>query len=78
MKKLFILFLPIFCFASEPKFHFEDCVKVTKGFYQGCKGRITGLSDPDKYYVTGECKIYRFSDTIKESDLTAANGCEKI
>lgn len=39
--------------GSQPKFHFRDCVKVTKGFYSTCQGRITSmLSDQEEEYCS--------------------------
>jgi hypothetical protein len=64
---LLILFSS-FGFASEPKFHYGDCVKIAKGFFKGCKGHTT-LYTSGKYDVDGDCKFGSFHETFEENEL---------
>lgn len=83
MKKLiFVLFLSLSCSASEPKFHFKDCVKVNKGFYRDCKGTVEELittMGPDVLYTVNveDCKGSGFYNNFSEEDLTLSTGCGK-
>ena len=80
MLKYFALLLISFtCVASEPKFHFMDCVNITQGFYGGCKGSVTSFirgnnSDGPSYIVeVDSCKgkSQSFSDIFDQNDLEA-------
>ena len=84
--KLFFLamFLGLACYAAEPKFKFNDCVKVTKGFYLDCYGHVTGYLDlgdlrKNMYTVDSEnCRGGRpFSADFVEKDLEACKGTSK-
>lgn len=87
MRKFFILFLVVLpCLASEPKFHYMDCVKVAKGFYKGCKGKVVSYiarfctingqgTDPNSYSVDVEdCRGGNFVQDFNEDEL---RGCKK-
>ena len=52
-------------------FHFRDCVVVTKGFYEGCQGRVQEeiSSDPIKYDVALDCKDYQFNVLFSANEL---------
>jgi hypothetical protein len=41
--------------GDEPEFHYGDCVKVMRGFYSGCHGRIGGYSGNNDYEITLSC-----------------------
>ena len=76
MRKFIFVFLSLSCFASEPKYHFKDCVEVVGGFYGGCKGTVqeyTGLH----YGVGIDCKNEEFYGYFKEEDLKSSTGCKK-
>jgi hypothetical protein len=63
-----ILFLTLPCIASEPKFHFGDCVKIRKGFFKGCRGHAS-MYVSGKYEVDGECGFGSFHETFEENEL---------
>lgn len=77
MKTILFIFLSLSCLASEPKFHFRDCVSIKNGFYSGCKGTVLKL-ETDGYYEVNvdDCKGYGFYDTFNEKDLEPAKGCK--
>lgn len=78
MKKFTLLFLPVICLAGEPKFHYMDCVKVTNGFYRGCKGRVQRLEEVSNYEVyISDCRENSTIVTFEEKDLELSNGCKK-
>jgi hypothetical protein len=62
MKYLKLILLLIVCNGScavhaQEKFHYDDCVKVNKGFYEGCVGRIKeGHFNDSSYMVYLTCK----------------------
>jgi hypothetical protein len=66
--------------ASEPKFHFRDCVKVTRGFYRGCYGVVENQDGGDDFYgVDGnDYKGNSFYGFFRESDLKLLpiKGCQ--
>lgn len=77
LKYLLILLLTIPCLASqekEPKFHFEDCVKVKRGFYKDCYGKVEQFYY-GSYTVDVDCKDTRFSFDFQEDNLQLAKGC---
>jgi hypothetical protein len=81
MLKYFALFLiSLSCFASEPKFHYMDCVKVVQGFYRGCKGKVTDYmggnnSEAPSYVVDfDDCKGHPLTQDFYENELEA---CKK-
>lgn len=77
MKILLFLFISLTCLASEPRFHFKDCVEITQGFYQGCKGTVEDMqSDSSEYGIKAEdCRGGNFYDWFKENELKPAKGC---
>ena len=79
MLKYFVLLLiASTCFAYEQKFHFMDCVKVNKGFYKDCKGKVTQFYGIDMYEVAiNNCKSESFYGNFEEDQLELAKGCEK-
>ncbi len=79
MLKYFILLLIAFtCLASEPKFHFKDCVKITSGFYKGCRGTVEEFYGVDTYQVTiGNCRGSSFYGIFNEDLLQLTKGCSK-
>lgn len=81
MLKYLVLFLiSLTCLASDPKFHFMDCVKISRGFYKGCKGNVTSyyLSADANKPVYGvditNCRGETFSSDFEEEQL---EGCKK-
>ena len=68
------------CVASEPKFHYMDCVNIIEGFYRGCKGNVVAYysgnnSDGPSYAVEVEdCKNQMFTRDFDEKSL---EGCKK-
>ena len=42
--------------TTNSKFHFGDCVRVIKGFYQGCRGRVKDMHFGEQYEVYLTCK----------------------
>jgi ribosomal protein L24 len=55
-----------------------DCVKVNKGFYKGCKGKVTKFYGVDTYEVAiNNCKSESFYVNFEEDQLELAKGCEK-
>jgi len=75
LKYSFLILISLTCLASEPKFHFMDCVKITKGFYRGCVGKV-GLyfdgktAEPNYYEVQVEdCKGGAFYANFIENEL---------
>lgn len=83
MKKFIyvLMFLSLTCIAGEPKFHFKDCVKVTNGFYRGCKGTVedsNGVEGGRTYGVSIEsCKGEGFWANFNEDELEASTNCPK-
>lgn len=74
---MMFLMLSLAAYAAEPKFHFKECVKVTKGFYKDCKGRVDSYLDYDKNYnVDLNCKGSSAYVSFKEEDLEATTGCQ--
>lgn len=51
--------------------HFNDCVVVTKGFYEGCKGTVEEewSDNPVQYSVDLQCKNKEFSAFFKADEL---------
>lgn len=83
MLKYIVLFLmALTCTASEPKFHFMDCVKILNGFYKNCKGNVVSHSNQGAitqlYSIYGvevdDCKGNSFTSTFDEDQL---EGCKK-
>jgi hypothetical protein len=79
-----LILISLSCMASEPKFHFRDCVKVTKGFYRGCVGAVENYNgknrDGENTYGVGsnDCNGEQFYEFFKESDLKLLpiKGCQ--
>ena len=73
---LFLVFLPLISIAKEPKYHYKDCVKVTSGFYKGCRGYTESYIEPDTYIVTADCGAMESVDiTINEKQLEPNKSC---
>lgn len=78
MKYLFLVVLPIVCIASEPRFHFKDCVKVVKGFYRNCLGTVEDMNGNDHYYVNvQDCRGAGFTTVFNENELALSKGCQE-
>lgn len=77
MKILYLLFLPIICLASEPKFHFGECVKVTTGFYKDCVGRVVRMEGQQHFEINGYCNDASFFESFDEKDLKLSKGCRE-
>ena len=82
--KYLLLLLPIVCFASsKPKFHFKDCVKITDGFYLGCRGTIEGFTEgtasvEDRYSIRiDDCKGGQAYAELDEEEIVLSKGCSK-
>ena len=77
MLKYFIfLFMALTCLASEPKFHYMDCVQIVKGFYKDCTGNVTSYDEDNSSYTVeiDACKSGRTTLEVSETDL---KGCKK-
>ena len=81
MLKYFVLLLiSLTVYAAEPKFHFMDCVKITKGFYEGCKGNVIGYTpgsgsyQPHYMVEVNNCKG---KDLTADFDDDQLEGCKK-
>jgi hypothetical protein len=65
---IFFWLLSMVCAAAdEPRFHFEDCVQVTSGFYRDCHGFVKGRAigyEAETYDVSAVCP---HGGVIKES-----------
>lgn len=73
-----LLLLAIPCFASEPKFHFMDCVRVTRGFYRSCTGTIESWNGSNKYNIqSNDCRGESIYAQLEENDLELSKGCSK-
>ena len=78
MLKYFVLLLiASTCLASEPRFHFMDCVKIKSGFYEGCKGTVEEFDG--KYYSVqiDDCRGSGVYIESEETNLKPAKGCAK-
>lgn len=80
MKYMILLFLSASCFAAEPKFHYGDCVKVTRGFYAGSSGVIDQYRDTTSEYTVHISKVSSGMyldeyEWINESELSLSKGC---
>lgn len=45
--------------GAEPKFHYQDCVSVTSGFYRGCHGRVNSyvqIDGKEQYEINLTCR----------------------
>ena len=51
LKYFLLLLLAIPSLASEPKFHFGDCVRVEKGFYKDFSGQVARETNNKKLSV---------------------------
>jgi hypothetical protein len=79
LKYFALIFISLTCLASEPKFHYMDCVKIIDGFYTGCKGHVvsyrSSTAEGPNYNVDVEdCKGQGFFDYFDEDQLEA---CKK-
>ena len=54
--------------------HFKDCVIVTKGFYQDCRGVVEEEWNDSQYDVRLTCKNETFNARFTASELKK---CEK-
>ena len=83
MHKFLILFLLVLpCLASEPKFHYMDCVKVIQGFYEGCTGNVISYniySDKDSSYTVGvdTCNGKDAGGLVQDFKEGELKGCRK-
>jgi len=66
---MFVLLGSVFtatALGSQPKFHFRDCVRVNKGFYSGCAGRVAGfLADTEEEYCADQANKHVVVETYK-------------
>lgn len=62
-----MLFVALCALAGEPKFHYQDCVTVTSGFYRGCYGRVRAV---DRLISTQNVTAYDVSLTCKYNTNT--------
>jgi hypothetical protein len=84
---MFTILLSTIVFAAEPKFHFQDCVKVKSGFYKGCKGHViafygyTGVVTKNFYseydVSIDSCLGKSLQERFNEEMLIKSNGCDK-
>lgn len=73
-KTIFLILLSLQCSASEPKFHFHECVQVKSGFYRGCKGIVDvyfegGGEYKPSYNLELKCKGEELSKSFDEDNL---------
>lgn len=68
---IFLLLFGVCAIAAEPKFHFNDCAKVNKGFYRDCMGRVKDINTVDGTFdVDVYCHGVEATTTgFKASDL---------
>jgi len=79
-----ILLFASTCLAAEPKFHFQDCIKVLDGFYKGCSGRVVAINQnknvqgKDLYDVNLTCKNNETTfQTVLETQIAPSpRGCD--
>lgn len=81
MKHLFYLSLFLIssvCLSSdEPKFHFKECVRITRGFYKNCKGTVEAFYANRTYDVdVADCRGGAFRYEFPENNLEIATGCQ--
>jgi hypothetical protein len=75
-----LLLISLTTLAGEPKFHFMDCVRITEGFYKGCKGNVknylsgSATTEPSYTVSVDDCKNNSFYDDFYENQLEA---CKK-
>ena len=73
IKYLFLLMISLTSIASEPKFHYMECVKITQGFYKECTGNAVSIdysADGTTYDVEMQnCKGHFFRQTFHEFEL---------
>jgi hypothetical protein len=77
MRQIASLVICAFCTAhagpKQPKLHYDDCVKVTSGFYKDCVGLVKGVYSPDSgsttYEVNLTCKADATVQDIEENNL---------
>ena len=64
------LFLILASLSGAP-FHFKDCVVVTKGFYEGCRGTLEEeiSTDPIQYDVHLNCRNETMNVAFKVDEL---------
>jgi hypothetical protein len=80
-----LLLISITCLASEPQFHFKDCVKITHGFYLGCQGTVERFTDlgllgrSNKSYSVQleDCKGSQAYVELDEKEMKLSSGCVK-
>lgn len=76
LKYFLLLLLAIPCLASEPKFHFMDCVKIKTGFYKNCSGAIQSWDGFNRYVVQSyDCRGGDMNAQFYENDLESSKGC---
>jgi len=61
---------------KEPKFKFMECVVVTSGFFEGCKGIVKSYIN-GSYDVDLTCHGQGVFASFKEESLKSAKGCEE-
>lgn len=73
---LFLTLLPELANGRVPKFTFNECVKVTQGFYKDCKGR---LQDWDESSLTYRVRLdaCNGSNAIAQIEEFSLVRCEK-
>jgi len=79
-KYAFLLLISLTCLASQPKFHYLDCVRINDGFYKGCTGKVTEFYPSSSYKAATysvsveECKGQGFFYDFYETEL---EGCKR-
>jgi hypothetical protein len=53
---VFLTLFAVVALADEPKFHFNDCVVVARGFYRGCHGLVSEQRGPNDFEINLSCK----------------------
>jgi len=78
---LLLLLLSTTALATEPDFHYQDCVRIVSGFYKGCKGKVDRLEAEDpadvQYRIDLFCKGRNPSEEFKPKQLTPAKDCKE-
>ncbi len=77
MRQIASLLICAFCTANaaplKTKFHFDDCVKVTDGFYRDCTGfvkEVYVIGGGNMYEVSMRCKLEdTLTQTVEEKNL---------
>jgi len=68
---LMMMMLLCSCQPNHVEFHFQEDVRVIRGFYAGCEGKVMDMtSNAHRYKVSiPDCKGFIVEDWFRSSDL---------